>query len=54
VPGGSARGEREGASTSLQGRCMDGAGVGGACLAAVLEEKERAPALAFSGSAWMV
>ena len=33
---------------------MDGAGVGGTCLAAVLEENERAPALAFSGSAWTV
>ena len=30
---------------------MDGAGVGGTRLAAVLEENERAPALAFSGSA---
>ena len=33
---------------------MDGAGVGGTCLAAVLEENERAPALAFRGGAWMV
>ena len=33
---------------------MDGAGVGGACLVAVREENERAPALAFRGGAWMV
>ena len=33
---------------------MNGAGVGGACLAAVREENGRAPALAFRGGAWMV
>jgi hypothetical protein len=54
LPGGSAGKEREGTSTSLQWQCVDGAGVGGTCLAAVLAEKERAPALAFSGSAWTV
>jgi hypothetical protein len=30
----------------LWGRCVDGAGVGGTCLAAVLEEKAKTPALA--------
>ena len=54
MPGGSAGGEGEDTSTSLEGRCVDGAGVGGTCLAAVLEENERAPALAFRGGAWMV
>ena len=33
---------------------MDGARVGGTCLAAVFEGNERAPALAFRGGAWMV
>ena len=50
-PGGSAGGEREGTSAGLQGRCMNGAGVGGACLAAVRKENERAPVLAFRGGA---
>jgi hypothetical protein len=47
LPGGSAGGrEGEGTSTSHGGRCMEGAGVGGTCLAAVFERrKERAPAL---------
>ena len=54
MPGGSAGREGEGTSTGLGGRCVDGAGVGGTCLAVVFEENERAPALAFSGSAWMV
>ena len=53
-PGGSVGGEREGTSTSLQWQCVDGAGVGGTCLAAVFEGNERAPALAFRGGAWMV
>ena len=33
---------------------MDSAGAGSTCLAAVREENERAPALAFRGGAWIV
>jgi hypothetical protein len=37
LPGGSAGREREDTSTGLEWQCVDGAGVGGTCLAAVLE-----------------
>jgi hypothetical protein len=47
LPGGSAGGrEGEGTSTSHGGRCMEGVGVGDTCLAAVLEEEKKTPALA--------
>ena len=45
-PGGSAYREGEGTGTGLEWQCVDGAGVGGTCLAAVLEEKKKTPALA--------
>ena len=49
LPGGSAGGGEGGTSTSHGGRCMERVGI-----KEVFEEKERAPALAFSGSAWTV
>ena len=52
-PGGSAGREGEDTSTGLEWQCVDGAGVGGTSLAAVLEEK-KTPVLAQSGSAWKV
>ena len=45
LPGGSAGREGEDTSTGLGWQCVDGAGIGGTCLAAVLEEKESTPAL---------
>ena len=54
LPGGSAGREGEDTSTGLKWQCVDGAGVGGTRLAAVFEGNERAPALAFKSSAWMV
>ena len=45
LPGGSAGREGEDTSTGLEWQCVDGAGIGGTCLAAVLEEKENTPAL---------
>ena len=53
MPGSSAE-ENENTSTSLWGQCVNGAGVGGTCLAAVRERNERAPVLAFRGGAWIV
>ena len=46
LPGGSAGKDGEDNSTGLEWQCVDGAGVGGTCMAAVLEEKEKTPALA--------
>ena len=46
LPGGSAYREIEGTSTGLEWQCVNGAEVGGTCLAVVLEEKEKTPALA--------